>query len=197
MRLDRRVRLALAAVAMSLLVAGLAGPIRRALAPPAAVGSAELAPVRGPVDAARQEREARYRNLLAQGCTPDAALQPAGRLLAASSPSPDPASAPRRAARLPADEARAIVQARMREVTVPSDDWIGRMRSVHRARVLADYLDFAFAAPGEDGLCVWRVEGVRHDGARRLDYAMDLWLAPTPDLARLAADPATYVERER
>ncbi len=197
MRLDRRVRLALAALAMSLIAAGLAGPIRRALAPPAPVASAELAPVRAPVDAARQEREARYRSLLAQGCTADAALQSAGRLLAASSPVPDPEIAPRQAARVPAGEARAIVQARMRDVAVPSDDWIGRMRSSHRARVLADYLDFAFAAPGEDGICVWRVEGVRHDGARRLDYAMDLWLAPTPDLARLAADPAAYVEQER
>lgn len=197
MRLDRRVRLALAAIAVALLATGLAGPLRRAWSPPPAVGTAELAPLPSPGDTARQEREARYKRLLEQGCTADAAGQEAGRLLAASSPPPGPVLPPPRAVRAATREARTIVQARMREVTIPDRDWVGTMRSTYRARVLADYLDFAFAAPGEEAICVWRVEGERRDGVRRFDYAMDLWLVPTPDLARLAADPAAYVERER
>jgi len=74
-------------------------------------------------------------------------------------------------------------------------DWITRMRENHRARPLRDYLGMVYSPSAQDVMCVWRIEGRRHQDVRTFAYTIDVWMAPTPDGKGLAADPVRYVER--
>ncbi len=74
-------------------------------------------------------------------------------------------------------------------------DWITRLREENRARPLPDYVAILDTPKADEMICVWRVDGTRSEGSRNLRYTMDVWLAPTPDGKRLAADPLAYSER--
>lgn len=74
-------------------------------------------------------------------------------------------------------------------------DWVTRMREDHRARPLPDYLGMVYSPAAQDVMCVWRIEGRRHQDVRTFSYTIDVWMAPRPDGKALAADPVRYVER--
>lgn len=112
----------------------------------------------------------------------------------------------RTAVRLTGAEAREVVLTRLREpphpeletnpATAPAPiDWVTRMRRDHRGRPLPDYVGMVYSPAAQDVMCVWRVEGRRFQDVRTFGYAIDVWMAPTPDIKALAADPVRYVER--
>ena len=166
--------------------------------PPAPVGSAELAPVPAPGDAARQEREARYQRLLEQGCTADAAAAgggpPARGVESAARPgAPAPEGGPRRHPRGANDRAGA------------------HAGSHHPRRRLGRHACDPPPGAGPRGLPGLRIRRAGRGrrsacGAWRASAATECagsttrWTSgscPRPTSRRLAADPAAYVERER
>jgi hypothetical protein len=74
-------------------------------------------------------------------------------------------------------------------------DWVSRMRAGNRARPLPDYLGMVYSPASQDVMCVWRIEGRRHQDVRTFAYTIDVWMAPVPDSKGLAADPVRYTER--
>jgi len=128
---------------------------------------------------------------------------------------------PGRVTRLTGVEAREVVLSRMREPPHPElagpqgtpktepapgatampgpsatpTDWVARMRRENRGRPLPDYLGMVYSPAAQDVMCVWRVEGRRHQDVRTFGYTIDVWMAPTPDGKALAADPVRYTER--
>ena len=61
----------------------------------------------------------------------------------------------------------------------------GAGRRDHRGRPLPDYLGMVYSPAAQDVMCVWRVEGRRFQDVRTFGYAIDVWMAPTPDIKAL------------
>ena len=156
----------------------------------------------------RRQRRDLYRTLVTRECTEANVTAQAAAFVAAASESAATAVPPLTLVRLTGTEARETVRARLQEPppTEPgvkgpdhapreTGSRLAQLRQENRARMLPDYLGFLYAAGADDLLCVWRVEGNRSDGGRAVRYAMNLWLAPTPDSKRLVADAVTFAER--
>jgi hypothetical protein len=257
MKLDRRTRIGLLAVAVALLAAGLYGPVRRGLEQQEkARAAAELrqkveedrvaraaeyvtrreqvladaraaiersdyaaalkivSPYAGVPDESlrelfreaasaeslRQRREATIA-LVARDCTEANVRDQVAAMLEKAVEPGVTGEPPKSAVRLAGAEAREVVLSRLREPPHPERpkdapvDWVTRMRDDNRGRPLRDYLGMVYSPAAQDVICVWRVEGRRHQDVRTLGYTIDVWMAPTPDGKALAADPVRYVER--
>jgi hypothetical protein len=193
----------------------------RVAAPFGAIPDQELRDLYKEAAGAESQRQRRmhYSQLVERDCNEGFARQQIARLFA-TVPEGSRPDAPERLVRIVGTEATQRVLARMREpawveprpagqpgAAAPATtdaahadparprDWVAVMRDDHRARLLPDYLGFVLSPNADPVICVWRAEGGRRAGDRVLRYTLDAWLAPSPDLKGLVADPAVYGER--
>ncbi len=172
-------------------------------------------------EAAQQEslrqRAAHYAALVERDRTEANAREWATRIAGTAAGDAARTHAPHRLVRVDGAEARRIVLSRMREPPPaehaahrpppgsdaaaaapppPTErDPIARVRDDFRARLLPDYLGLVHSPKADSVICVWRAEGERTAGTRPIAWALDLWLAPAPDLKGLTGDAAGYAER--